>query len=94
MSEVDQCSLCSAALGIDFTTLGSQSYIETLEFLKGAKTESKNCRVCLICFDKINFVSSFRSKSKTEDDKADQTNSVSHEKLTACKSSKRFLGLA
>ena len=76
MSELNLCSLCSAPLGIDFTTLGSQNYIETLEFLKGVKTESKNCQVCLICFDKINFVSSFRTRSKPEDAKADQTNQV------------------
>jgi hypothetical protein len=68
MSEVpNNCALCNKILENDFTTLGSQSYIETLEFLKGIRIESEKCQVCLTCFDKVNFVCSFRTPSKPED---------------------------
>ena len=66
MNDPENCILCESLLGSDFTILGSQNYLETLSFLKGVPLDLKKYKVCLICFEKLNFISSFRSQKKPE----------------------------
>ena len=66
MDDLKKCDLCLKLLENDFTTIASQNYIETLGFLKGIKTDARKCHVCLKCFEKVNFVSSFRAQKNAE----------------------------
>ena len=61
-----KCLLCEAILESDFSLLCSSNYIQTLNFLKGCQIEEKQCKVCLTCFQKINFISSFRSSTSSK----------------------------
>jgi hypothetical protein len=76
MNESENCILCDSVLGSDFTILGSQNYIETLSFLKGVVLDQKKYKVCLVCFEKLNFISSFRSQKKP-DPQVETTSNVS-----------------